>query len=106
MRIISSNNNLDRLVDIAADYHLEQATQKKDKIKEFIQVISFLRQLFEIDKVIKNNHSILFQHRATGLKIICHYPPKLIPYKQLLQILDLLTSDEAQRQSSNKGVFS
>ena len=106
MRIISSNNNLDKLVDIAADYHLEQATQKKDKIREFIQVISFLRQHFEIDKVIKNNHSILFQHRATKSKIIFHYSPKLIPHEQLLQILDLLTSDEANRQASNKGVFS
>ncbi len=106
MRIISSNNNFDKLATIATDYHIEQAVQKKDKIKEFIKVISFLRQLFEINKVIKNNHSIIFQHHATGLKIICHYPPRLIPYEQLLQILDQLTSDEASRQASNKGVFS
>lgn len=106
MKIISSNEYLDELVAIATDFHLNQVTQKKDQIKEFIQVISFLRQCFEIKKVTKGNHSIIFQHLTIGLTIICHYPPKLIPYDQLLQILDQLTSDEANRRASNKGGFS
>lgn len=84
---------------------MNQRTEKiKEKIKEFIAELDFLRQRFEVVKTIKGNHSIIFQSRVTTSKIILHFSPKLIPFDQLLQILDQLTSDEADRRASNMEV--
>ena len=83
------------MINIITDHHSNEIAKKRTQIKGFIEDIQFLRQRFEVQRIIKGNHTIIFQSKETGKNIIVSYPSKLIPFEKLLQVLDLLTLDVA-----------